>query len=211
VQQLIARIDDVVFAIDEVARRKTIDKAWRFARADGVGVAGHSFGAHTTLGAGGQAYPLRGALSEPRIAALAAFSPSLPAAGDAVKAFAQVQRPTLCLTGTRDDDVIGNGATADKRAAVYAALPAGNKAMLLLKDADHMTFGGGRDGNRAEAGQGRMQPREAITTQLQPQHHALVARITTDWWRAHLMGDATAKARLQRPTGLAAQDTWQTG
>ena len=210
-QQLMARIDDVVFAIDEVARRMTIDKAWRFARADGVGVAGHSFGAHTTLGAGGQAYPLRGALREPRIAALAAFSPSLPVAGDAVKAFAQVQRPTLCLTGTRDDDVIGNGATADKRAAVYAALPAGNKAMLLLKDADHMTFGGGRDSSRPETVEGRMRPREAITTQLQPQHHALVARITTDWWRAHLMGDATAKARLQRPTGLAAQDTWQTG
>ncbi len=211
-QQLLARIDDMVFAIDEVARRKTIDKAWRFVRADGVGVAGHSFGAHTTLGVGGQAYPLRGALREPRIAALAAFSPSLPAAGDAVQAFAAIQRPTLCLTGTRDDDVIGNGATADKRAAVYAALPPGNKAMLLLKDADHMTFGGGRggrDGNRGEAVEGRMRPREAITNQLQPQQHALVARVTTDWWRAHLQGDVEAKARLQKPPGLAAGDTWQ--
>jgi hypothetical protein len=160
---------------------------------------------------GGQAYPLRGALREPRMVALAAFSPSLPVAGDAVQAFAGIQRPTLCLTGTRDDDVIGNGATADKRAAVYGALPAGNKAMLLLKDADHMTFGGGRGSNRGEAGEGRLRPREAITTQLQPQHHALVARISTDWWRAHLMGDADAKARLQKPTGLAAQDTWRTG
>ena len=210
-QQLQARIDDVVFAIDEIARRKTFDKAWRAVRAEAVGVGGHSFGAHTTLGAGGQAYPMRGALREPRIAGLAAFSPSLPAAGDAVQAFAAVQRPTLCLTGTRDDDVIGNGATADKRAAVYAALPAGNKAMLVLKDADHMTFGGGRGGNRGDAGQGRMRPREAITTQLQPQHHALVARLTTDWWRAHLLGDAAAKARLVKPQGVALPDTWQMG
>ena len=210
-QQLLARIDDVVFAIDEIARRKNddraIDKAWRFVRTDGVGVAGHSFGAHTALGVGGQAYPQRGALREPRIAALVAFSPTLPAAGDAVRAFTAIQRPTLCLTGTRDDDVIGNGATADKRAAVYGALPAGHKAMLLLKDADHMTFGGGR----GEAGQGQMRPREAATIQLQPQHHALVAMITTDWWRAHLMGDSQARARLQKPMGLAALDTWQTG
>ena len=213
-QQLLARIDDVVFAIDEVARRKSFDKAWRFVRADGVGVAGHSFGAHTTLGVGGQVYPSRNALREPRIAALAVFSPSLPAAGDAVQAFAAVQRPILSLTGTRDDDVIGNGSTADKRAAVYSALPAGNKAMLLLKDADHMTFGGGRGAGRtagSDAGSGRLRPREAITTQLQAQHQALVARISTDWWRAYLLGNAEAKARLLKPEGLAALDIWQTG
>ena len=213
-QQLLARIDDVVFAIDEVARRKSFDKAWRFVRTDGVGVAGHSFGAHTTLGVGGQAYPSRDTLREPRIAALAVFSPSLPGTGDAAQAFAAVQRPILSLTGTRDDDVIGNGSTADKRAAVYSALPAGNKAMLLLKDADHMTFGGGRGAERSawgDADSGRLRPREAITTQLQAQHQALVARISTDWWRAYLLGNAEAKARLLKPEGLAALDIWQTG
>ena len=186
------------------SRRKTIDKAWRVERSDAVGMAGHSFGAHTTLGVGGQSYPGHPGIKEPRIAALIALSPTLPATGDATRAFAVVTQPTLCITGTRDDDVVGNNATPDKRAAVYAALPAGNKAMLLLKDADHMTFGGvtGR-----AAG---ILPRDLVTTQLQPQHHALVARITTDWWRAHLMGDAAAKAWLQKPAGLAAQDTWQT-
>ena len=203
--QLLARLQDVVFALDEIARRKSIDKAWRFARADPVGMAGHSFGAHTTLGAGGQAYPGHPGISEPRVAALIALSPTLPAIGDANQAFSAVTRPTLCITGTRDDDVVGNNATPDKRAAVFGALPQGNKAMLLLKDADHMTFGGvtGR-----AAG---ILPREAVTTQLQPQHHDLVVRITTDWWRAHLTGDMQAKSRLQKPTGLNAQDTWQTG
>jgi hypothetical protein len=88
---------------------------------------------------------------------------------------------------------------------VYAALPAGNKAMLLLKDADHMTFGGvtGR-----AAG---ILPRDAVTTQLQPQHHQLIARVSTDWWRAQLQGDAAARARLQNLSGLEALDTWQTG
>jgi predicted dienelactone hydrolase len=203
--QLLARLQDVVFALDDIARRKTIDKALRFVRADAVGMAGHSFGAHTTLGVGGQSYPGNAGIKEPRIAALIALSPTLPTRGDVAQAFAAVKQPTLCVTGTRDDDVVGNGATPDKRAAVYAALPQGNKAMLLLKDADHMTFGGvtGR-----AAG---ILPRESVTTQLQPQHHALIARITTDWWRAHLQGDVEAKARLQKPAGLAALDTWQVG
>ena len=41
--------------------------------------------------------------------------------------------------------------------------------------------------------------------------HALVARITTDWWRSHLLGDAAARARLLNPSGLNSQDIWQTG
>ena len=40
---------------------------------------------------------------------------------------------------------------------------------------------------------------------------ALVADITADWWRARLMHDATAEARLVRPAGLATGDRWQTG
>ena len=168
--QLLARLQDVLFTLDEMTQRKTIDKAWRDVRLDAVGMAGHSFGAHTTLGAGGQTYPGHAGIKEPRIAALIALSPTLPGRGDAAQAFAAVIQPTLCITGTLDGDVVGNGTTPDKRAAVFGALPAGNKAMLLLKDADHMTFGGvtGR-----AAG---ILPREAVTTQLQPQHHALVAR-----------------------------------
>ena len=207
--QLLARLQDVVFVLDEIARRKNlmsaIDKAWRFIRTDGVGVAGHSFGAHTTLGAGGQSYPGYEGIKESRIGGLIALSPTMPASGDAKRAFSAVTLPTLCITGTRDSDVVGNGATPDQRAAVFGALPAGNKAMLLLKDADHMTFGGST---------GRVAgilPREPVTTQLQSQHHSLIVRITTDWWRAHLMGEVTAAARLQKPIGLTAQDAWQTG
>ncbi len=209
-QQLLARLQDVVFVLDELARRHRntssgTDKRWAMVRPEAVGLSGHSFGAHTTLGVGGQAYPGFGGIREPRVAALIAFSPTLPAAGGAQKAFAGIVRPTLCVTGTRDDDVLGNGATPDKRAGVFAALPAGSKAQLVLQDADHMTFGG-QTGRAA----GTL-PREAITESLQPQHHALVASVTTDWWRAYLTGDADAKARLQKPQGLAVGDSWQLG
>ena len=203
--QLLARMQDVIFALDEMARRKVNDKLWRSVRLGGVGMAGHSFGAHTTLGVGGQAYPNHPAMSESRIAALVALSPSVPAKGDAAQAFAAITRPTLCITGTLDDDVMGNGSTPDKRASVFAALPAGNKAMLLLKDADHMSFSG-VTGRAAKIVQ-----RQTTTTELQPVHHALVARTSTDWWQAHLMGDEEAKARLQKPQGMALLDRWQTG
>lgn len=204
-EQLMARLQDVVFALDEIARLRVTVQAWRNIRADAVGVAGHSFGAHTAFGVGGQIYPNAAGMKEPRIAALIALSPALPAHGNATQAFSKVTLPLLCVTGTLDGDVIGNGATPDKRAAVFGALPEGNKAMLLLSSADHMTFGGAT--SRAAV----MTPRETVTTRLQPQHQALVARITTDFWLAHLTGDATARARLRNPAGLSEVDSWQTG
>ena len=39
----------------------------------------------------------------------------------------------------------------------------------------------------------------------------MMSLFSTDWWRAHLMGDAQAKERLQKPMGLAALGTWQAG
>jgi predicted dienelactone hydrolase len=175
-------------------------------RPSAVGVAGHSFGAHTTLGVGGQSYPGHAGKKDPRVAALIALSPSLPVRGSAAQAFAAITAPTLCITGTLDGDVLGNGATPDRRAAVFGALPAGNKAMLLLADADHMSFGGG-----ATERESSILPREALPRSLQSQHHALAARVTADWWRAHLMADAGAQGRLQQPAGLGSGDAWQRG
>lgn len=205
-QQLLARLQDVRFALDELAwRRRAAAGRWATARPDAVGMSGHSFGAHTTLGIAGQSYPGFAGMTEPRLAAFIAFSPSLPVAGNAQQAFARITRPMLCLTGTRDDDVAGTGATPQQRMAVFDALPSGRKARLVLQDADHMTLGG-QSGRAAE-----IIPREAITRSLQPQHHALVTAITTDWWRTQLMNDTAAKARLARPQGLAAGDVWNTG
>jgi hypothetical protein len=77
---------------------------------------------------------------------------------------------------------------------------------LILKEADHMTFGGQQ-----------MTPHESVwralrrapsARHLQTQRHRVVAALTTDWWRAHLLGDAQA---LAQPQGLVAGDTWQRG
>ena len=99
--------------------------------------------------------------------------------------------------------------TPERRRAVYSALPKGDgrgpKAQLVLKDADHMTFAG-QTGAAAE-----ILPREAVTRELQAAHHALVARITTDWWLATLTNDTAARERLKTPTGLQRGDVWEQG
>lgn len=202
--QLALRLKDVGFVLDEMVRRKSAHQDhWAAVRTEQVGLSGHSFGAHTTLGMAGQRYPGFEGVSESRLAAFIAFSPSLPATG-AARAFERITRPMLCVTGTRDGDVAGTGATPQQRMGVFAALPAGNKSQLVLADADHMTCAG-QAGRAVE-----IIPRESVTRQLQASHHAAVVALTTDWWRAYLLGDSAAGQRLMHPVGLATGDTWQT-
>ncbi len=202
--QLIARLLDVSFVLNEIEQRHSARQdLWRLARPTQVGLAGHSFGAHTTMGMAGQRYPGFEGVSEPRLASFIAFSPTVPMVGSAQRAFERLSRPLLSITGTRDSDVVGVGATPEKRKAVFAALPSGDKAHLVLTDADHMTFAG-QIGSTAE-----IVPREPITRELQAEHHARVAAITTDWWRATLQADSQARSRLEAPKHLGVGDLWQ--
>jgi dienelactone hydrolase len=208
--QLLARLDDMVFTLDEVGRRQASGASrWAQVPPDRVGMSGHSFGAHTTLGMAGQSYPGKGPLAEPRLAAFAAFSPALAQSGNPQQAFAAIRRPMLCLTGTLDSDVVGNGSSPANRKAVFDALPPGQKARLVLADADHMTFGGQSEGSYRRLA--RLLRRTQATEAAQPRHHALVAAITTDWWRAQLLGDSQALARLAAPAGLSPADEWRQG
>ncbi len=208
--QFMARMRDVVHVLDELARRQaTLDGRgggrWTNTRPNQVGMSGHSFGAQTTLAMAGQRFPGYRGLEEPRLASYVAFSPAIPLQMEARHSFEPVERPVLSITGTLDSDVVGVGNTAERRFRVFGALPAGRKAHLVLKDADHMTFAG-QVGAPAE-----IIPRASVTRELQAAHHALLARVTTDWWRATLQHDASARARLKRPTGLLAGDLWEQG
>ena len=203
-QQLMARLLDVSFILNEIEKRHSAKQdLWHLARPNQVGLAGHSFGAHTTMGMAGQRYPGFEGVSEPRLASFIAFSPTVPMVGSAQGAFERLSRPLLSITGTRDSDVVGVGATPEKRKAVFSALPSGYKAHLVLMDADHMTFAG-QVGSAAE-----IVPRELITRELQAEHHARVAAVTTDWWRATLQADSQARSSLEAPKHLGVGDLWQ--
>lgn len=195
-EQLRARAQDVRFVLDELQRRKS---EFPRLRLDAIGLAGHSFGAHTTLAVAGQFE----AMADARPRAFAAFSPSPPRLG---RGFADIRRPVLCLTGSLDGNPLGEEKTGDYRRGAYDALPAGDKAELWLDGADHMTFGG----QPRERGLRGQRP-EAATAQA-PRHEALIVSTSTDWWRAQLLEDATARRRLaQAPVGLGSADAWRRG
>jgi predicted dienelactone hydrolase len=212
VDQYVARALDVRAALDAVAALAASDPALRCIDASRVGMSGHSFGAQTTQAVAGQTLPRPGGgppapwLAEPRIAAAVAFSPSVPAAGAA--SLLTVAVPLLAITGSRDGDVAGTGATPERRRAVFDALPASppaggplpRAALLWFDGADHLVFNGG--------GPARVAPGFD-----RPALERAVAATTTAWWLAALARDADARAWLagDGPRSLlGAADDWRT-
>jgi predicted dienelactone hydrolase len=163
-----------------------------------LGMSGHSFGAMTTQAVGGQTFPLIGRkLTDSRIRAAVAFSPSTPRQGDTAKAFGSVTIPWLLMTGTLDGSPIG-GQTPQTRLQVFPNLPAGDKYQVVLDQAEHSAFG-----ERALPGE---------RNKRNPNHHRVILALSTAFWDAYLQENAAAKAWL---TGdgpksvLEAADQWE--
>ena len=208
-EQLRARVADMQFAIDEISRRaQQREPGWSRVRLEALGAAGHSFGATTVQALAGQRFPVAAVgIAEPRYKAFVALSPS-PGQGRApADAFAAVTRPFLAVTGSLDSDALGRGLAGADRAGVYDALPSGRRALLWLEGADHMTFAGNAE-QRLRARFGPLK-REGRATELEPQHHQLIAAITSLWWRAQLLADSAAAASLPAPVGLGEGDRWR--
>jgi predicted dienelactone hydrolase len=105
-----------------------------------VGMSGHSFGAVTTEAVSGETFPAEGAaLTDARIKAAMAFSPSSPKNGSAAKAFGSVKIPWMLMTGTKDVAPIGDQDAASRR-LVYPALHGAPKYELVLDNAEHSAF-----------------------------------------------------------------------
>lgn len=211
--QLIARVRDMRFAMDDLARRAAAgDAPWARVRAEAIGVAGHSFGAHTVQALAGQRYRVAADFADARPRGFIAFSPS-PGRGagalSSAEAFGAIARPFLAVTGSLDGDPLGGHADGAPRVTVYQSLPPGQRALLWLEGADHMTFAGNAE--RRIRG-GAFWRRERVAEQNEAAHHALVAHSTALWWRAHLLGDAQARRALASTLpGMAARDRFETG
>ena len=201
-QQLLARVADVRFVLDEAARRlRDGEKSWGEVHLEAVGMAGHSFGAATTLALAGQRYPVPGDLAEARLGAFLALSPSSSRGPLSVhEQFGRITRPFMAITGSLDGDPFGSYDTGEPRARVYDGLPPGQRALLWLEGADHMTFAGNRQ--LRISGRGPFQ-RAPLAQQREDAHHDLVARLSTLWWRWRLLGDAQAQVLLQQAPGQA--------
>lgn len=194
-RQLLARIADVGFVVDEAGRRPREGRC-DLARLDltRLGIAGHSMGAWTASAIAGQRFPGGTSFGDARFRAAIAFSPSAQPGVNPALSFGAIAIPFLAITGSED----GAPATAppDQRAAALAArrvpwdaMPGGGKYLLIFAGADHMVF----SGNTARP----PRPADAHVT-------AVTALATTRFWQAQLLGDTAAARWLAAPEGLRA-------
>lgn len=196
------RVQDVHAVLDELERWNAAAGNALNGRMDlsRIGMSGHSFGAVTTQAVSGQTFSLATGLTDPRIKAAVAMSPSSPQRGDPKKAFGDVKIPWMLLTGTKDDapKFLGLSTDVKSRLLVFPALPAGGKYELVLKDAEHSAFGD------------HELPGE--TEKHNPNHHRAILALTTAFWDAYLRQDADAKKWLDgnaARTVLEKDDQWQ--
>lgn len=197
--QLIERLQDLYFAVDEVVGRvEALEAPWKRIRLGALGYAGHSFGALTIQAAAGQRYAGVDDLSDPRPKAFVALSPSLPIGVNmpATHAFEKVARPFFALTGSLDASPLLINPW-DQRAAVYRALPPGHRALLWLAGARHQTFGGGPPRGSSHATDNDMS---------EQRYRALIATATSAWWRWRLIDDDSARLQLESLKGLSEED-----
>lgn len=185
-ENLMRRVGDVRFVLDELARRNEDDAVLK-GRLDleRVGMAGHSFGAGTTQAVSGIRYGTRARTlryREERIDAAIAFSPSVPErATDLDWTFGAMDLPMFHFTGTRDEAPIG-GQSPESRVKPFEH-GAGNPRYLLVFDGgDHSVYGGG---------EGRV-----VRDERYPAWHEQLCVLTTLFWKAHLLGDESSRDGL---------------
>jgi predicted dienelactone hydrolase len=187
---ILNRPADVSFALDQLEKMNKEGRLKGRLDLEKVGLAGHSFGAFTTLACAGQTFfTARGGTTgkaESRVKAAIAMSPQ-PQAGrrvDRKKAYATIKIPIFHMTGTEDDGVAITEAKPADRRVPYDHIPAPGQYLLTLTGGDHMVFAGLKKG----AGRGKRDH--------DPRFHDLIRMSSTAFWDAHLKGDAKAKAWL---------------
>ena len=189
--QLQARVGDVSFILDELARRPR-EGACDLARLDlsRIGLAGHSMGAWTAQAVAGQRYFGAAAFRDPRIVAAIALSPSTLTTGGLAQAFGGITIPFLSVTGTADGvpkivrDAVPSTAQIEQQAqrtGPYTGMAPGRKYLIIFQDGDHMVFAGNL--------------RRALTG---PDSHIqlVTARLTTAFWGMALFGNTDDAALL---------------
>jgi dienelactone hydrolase len=177
----IARFSDIPFIVDEIERRAA---AGELAADPGrLGMAGHSFGAGTTLAAMGRGRPRGVSFSEPRFAAGLALSPSPPSARIPARMqsrmFAAMDRPIMHLTGTEDRSEIQPDLDPADRTIPFQLIPEGAQYLVVFEGGDHAVFGGRPNRRRPEQ-------------DWYPEVQAITAEISTAMWMAYLNTDQAA-------------------
>lgn len=162
---------DVSFVLDSLADEPRADLTR-------VGVAGHSFGAHTALVVLGVTLDLAekddSSFRDPRVRAGVAMSPPGPGIlGVNEDDYERLAAPLLVVTGTKD---IGPGTRDPRERRIpydRSAIP--GSMLVTIRDAQHLAY----------------------SDRGSPRHHDWILQQTTAWWDAWLKDDAAARAWLR--------------
>ena len=114
-----------------------------------IGIAGHSYGAWTTLVVGGEeviradGMNYRGSVKDSRIRALIPMSAPVPTKLHLDEAFSSVNLPCFHMTGTLDDSPIADTKAADRRIPYdHMTGKVSDEYLLTFNGGDHMVFSG---------------------------------------------------------------------
>ena len=186
-QNSLDRPKDVSFVVDQLVKLNKDDPKLK-GKLDltDLAMAGHSFGAQTSMLIAGQ--QLGGAflasrvgkLSDDRFKAVLAMSESVPVNRAKLdEIYSPVHIPTFYMTGTEDDSPIGDTKAID-RPLPFQHTNAHPTYLLVLQGGDHMVFSG-------RLGQSR--PHDA-------EHQKLIRELSTAFFDAYLKHDSAAKKWL---------------
>jgi predicted dienelactone hydrolase len=175
------RPKDVSFVIDQLLKLNA-SADWPLhgrLNTKGFGMAGHSFGAWTTLAEAGETFgPTSVSVRDPRIIAAVALSPPVPRQpAERDRAFGKITIPVFQITGTLDDSPIGEAKAAERRIP-FDKMTKSETSLVILAGADHMTFAN------------HLQPAKKVSD---AKFHSLVCAATTAFWDTYLGGDVEAR------------------
>lgn len=179
----IDRAKDVSFALDQLTQLNATNATWR-GKLDltRVGVAGHSFGAYTTLASAGANYSaLAVGGADARIRAAIPMSAPVPANKKRLdEAYAGVKIPCLHMTGTEDNSPIGETKATERRLP-FDHCRNSDQFLITFTGGDHAIFGG-RERKLGGAKDAEFQ--------------RLISQSSLAFWDAYLRADANAKVWL---------------
>jgi predicted dienelactone hydrolase len=180
------RAEDLRFAIDCLEQIAADDKTFAD-RIDltRIGVGGYDLGALASMLAAGQVPPDGGvSLHDKRIKAVLAMSPPVRWTNMSFKEiYKPVSAPTLFITGTEDDGIIGPTKAVHRRIPFDAMT--GERYLITLQGGDHRIYGG------------RI---FTLTARNDEKFQAAIVRSSTVFWYASLKGDA-ASAQMMQSSG----------
>ncbi|HYM34409.1 MAG TPA: hypothetical protein VET48_03380 [Steroidobacteraceae bacterium] len=182
------RFLDASFVVAQLRQLNSGDKHLKgHLNLQALGMAGHSYGAVSTLVAAGERMGLQyQSFKIPTLKAGLMLSPSPPREGlNATRVYQDVSIPLFHMTGTEDENLVeSRNVHPDDRVKPYRMLNIPKQYLLVLDEADHMTFSGRRIGTREE------HPRDK-------QHLAAVLNGALAFFKAYLQNDKEAEAWLQ--------------